>query len=203
MRNLPEKEFPVLFHISCHRNNNFYSFAFLFPYAMFDKLKGWLFKTTAIYIRVACVIHWEEYEIFSRKICRGKYNSGVKLKAGMCFLVGYLTKLSISPLYNVEWWMTNRDGFGRKRMWSNGGTNCALAWTDWERPRNPSVRIVGVPVEIREERFPNTRLELCRKASLFSGKCSMEKSFEKPRANVSVWLKWRLPASGMWYHVEK
>jgi hypothetical protein len=54
--------------------------------------------------------------------------------------VGYWRTLSVSRLYNVEWWddrwIMNRKGFRRKRSWPNTGTISALPWKNCVKPRN-------------------------------------------------------------------
>jgi hypothetical protein len=62
--------------------------------------------------------------------------------------------LSIATLYSVELLdnilMIIWKGFGRR------GTVMVFAWTDCMKPRKTSVRIAGLPTEIRTEHLLNT-----------------------------------------------
>jgi hypothetical protein len=50
--------------------------------------------------------------------------------------------------------MANWKGFGRKRLRPNRDTNPVFVWRDWENPWEISVRITGIPAEIRTEHLP-------------------------------------------------
>jgi hypothetical protein len=95
-----------------------------------------------------------------RKNCWRSFLCGpCRIKGTSC----YLTALSVSGLrvYSVgwwDWWIMNWKGFGRKRWWPKGIIQ--LAPRDWEKSRKTSVRIAGVPAEIRTEHLPNGTQEL-------------------------------------------
>jgi hypothetical protein len=52
-------------------------------------------------------------------------------------------------------WTMNWKRFGRKRLWHD----CGTILESFIKTRKPSVRLVGVPAEIRTEHFPNASLE--------------------------------------------
>jgi hypothetical protein len=56
----------------------------------------------------------------------------------------------------ISSWMMNFKGFAWKRFWRPRGTILKLAWRDWERRPKTSVRIAGVPAELRVKHRPNT-----------------------------------------------
>jgi hypothetical protein len=72
-------------------------------------------------------------------------------KAFHLFFVTYLTKLSVSTLYNFAWeekkWIGKR--FGRNRSWPDRGTIPVFAWRDWRKTRKISDRTIFAPAEIR------------------------------------------------------
>jgi hypothetical protein len=67
----------------------------------------------------------------------------------------------------VGWqWIINAKGWGRKRSWPNLRHCLPFTWGDWGRWRNPSVRIVGVPAEIRTGCLSNWRQKRYRFSQL-------------------------------------
>jgi hypothetical protein len=73
----------------------------------------------------------------------------------------YLTMLSVLKISDVGW-RKNCEGFGLKRLWSNGGTIPTMSCRDWGKSRHISVRISGVSADNKTEHFPNIGLECCR-----------------------------------------
>jgi hypothetical protein len=76
----------------------------------------------------------------------------------------------------------NSKVFGRNPLCPNRGTISEFSWRDWGKLGQTSVRITGVPVEIRSEYLSNTSLErhrytillghkVCKIAKSASGKC--------------------------------
>jgi hypothetical protein len=63
--------------------------------------------------------------------------------------------------------MVNFKGFGKKRSWFTPDTIPAFPCLDWGKSRKTSVRIAGIPVEIRTEHLPNTSLEIYLQINLF------------------------------------
>jgi hypothetical protein len=53
--------------------------------------------------------------------------------------------------------MMNWKGFARKRSWPNRGTIPVFAWGTEENHENFSIRISGIPAEIRNENILNMR----------------------------------------------
>jgi hypothetical protein len=80
----------------------------------------------------------------------------------LVILVSYLTNISGSRLYGVEWQdyrsMMNRKGFARKRSLPNRGTTSHLPG-ETEENHKTSVMKAGVPAEIRTEHLSSTSLE--------------------------------------------
>jgi hypothetical protein len=60
-------------------------------------------------------------------------------------------------------WKLRVEGCGCSLTWS---TIQVFTWRDWEKPRKPSVKIVGVPAEIRIGHVPHWSHELCRLSQL-------------------------------------
>jgi hypothetical protein len=56
--------------------------------------------------------------------------------------------------------------FERKHLRHNQGTITTLAWRDWGKPCETSVRITTVPTKIQTEQLQNTSLESYHYANL-------------------------------------
>jgi hypothetical protein len=70
---------------------------------------------------------------------------------------GGVTTLSVSGIYNVEWWGDWWIGKQRKRPWLTRRNISTSVWGNWEKVRKILVRIADVPANIWTEHFKHLK----------------------------------------------